>query len=229
MKKVKLLFLFLVIFLLTGCTIEYNLTFDSNLQLTENAIIQEGSSFFEQYIYYTPKEVMQNVITSNQERLDALEYDYEIVDDRTVTLNNHYDDYMTYISQNTIFQQFFEEINVSNDGDLIVIETNDFIPYTEGNPNYFQVEDININIKIPFKVLENNADKVDKKTGVYTWNINKETEYKKIILKFYKSKKQFLIGDYDFTVIFWIIIAAVFVVIIGFIVMCYIRYQKIEE
>lgn len=229
MKKLKLLFLCLSIFLLCGCTIQYDITIDENLGMDESMLISETPEFYQNYLFSTPKEVSEMVISVYKEELDTLNYSYSITDTGKTTMTNHYSSYLNYINQNRIFNQFFEKILANeNDNVITVYNEGEFYPYTEGNPNYFQVDKIDINVKLPFKVLESNADKVDKNNNIYTWTITKETENKSFLLKFDKSKKVF-----TSTQKINLIVISIFVLLIGglafSIFWIYKRYQQINR
>lgn len=229
MKKLKLFILLICIFLLCGCTIQYDITIDEQLGMEESMVISEKSEFYQDYLFSTPKEVSEMILGVYQEELDSLNYQYSIEATGKTTLTNHYNSYLTYVNDNRIFNQFFEKILSSENGNIITIyNEGEFYPYTEGNPNYFQVEEININVKLPFKVLENNADKVDKKNNIYTWTITKETENKTFLLKFDKSKKSF-----TFTQMVNLIVISIFVLLIGGLgfsfFWIYNRYQKMSH
>lgn len=229
MKKLKLVFLTICLFSLCGCTIQYDITMDEKLGMKESMAISETREFYNDYLFSTPKEVSEMVLSVYQKELDGLNYQYSIEANGNATLTNHYNSYLTYINDNRIFNQFFENIlSKENENIITIYNEGEFYSYTEGNPNFFQVEEININIKLPFKVLESNADKIDKKNNIYTWTITKETENKSFLLKFDKSKKSFTWNQ-----MINLIAISFFALLIGGLIFCFLwlynRYQKMNR
>ena len=178
MKKIMILLMF---FVLTGCT--------SNIiiEITDNGEVIE-------YI-----EALQDNQEENSNNINFLEtnflkgneeYIIEVLDEMGL--------------YNRIGKRNYETINDFNNNSSI---TSKIIkkPIIKENkktlefnftitPNMLNSEEIiesannyNFIIKLPFKAKDNNADKYDKETNIYTWNINKEKDTN-IYLKLDKTK-----------------------------------------
>ena len=63
MKKNVLLFIML--FLLTGCSVNYDLTIGKNLQVTEDVVVQSDSSIFK-YYYDDNKADIEKVVNQKK-------------------------------------------------------------------------------------------------------------------------------------------------------------------
>lgn len=229
MKKLKLIIaLLLFSILFTGCNVKYNLQLNEDYSLDESLESKNSISFFREYEFFTPKQVLENSIAMEKEKLDEFHYKYSISDDNVVTLNNHYNHFKDYFMNNPIYQQYFTKLNYEENGNIVTIQNDgEFIPYTEGNPSYYGIDYIDINIQLPFKVLKHNADKVDKKNNIYTWTIRKSTKEKSFLLKFDQSRNAISENKIEDSV-FLIILVSLIGLVIGTIIWVYMRYKSFD-
>ena len=184
MKKFKIIILICCIFLLSGCSVEYNLTIndttmaesidtifektDENVELTDRLAKIRRTAFYnfdtreEEYYDFTKRDTDQNII---------LNYSYNYTD------NNLY-------KSEAVSRCYYKRIvNVTDD--YIVIQTDNQVAclYKDGEK---QIDDITVNIRTNLIVEENNADNVE--NNVYTWNINEDNYTNKPI--YIKIKKE---------------------------------------
>lgn len=210
MKKIKLLLIFGLTFILSGCTVDYNVTINNDLSMSEEAIVKIEESFFDDYMFYTKAETYNAVMSRNLSFLNELNYDYKHSDDYlTTTFNNNYNKLTDYINNNTIYQQFFENLEYTDENNIITIKSSgEFYQYTEDNAEKFLIEDIDINVKIPFDVISSNADRVDSVNDIYTWTITKDDMDKEFFLEIDYSDVAFQLkyGEYIPLVIIGVIL-----------------------
>ena len=89
------------------------------------------------------------------------------------------------------------------------------------------IEDSTINVELPYKVIENNADSVDKNKNIYTWYIDKDTKEKEILLKYnsndvYALNMKTIGTKVNMTVVYLVIIFLV-LVLIGYFMYVYVK------
>lgn len=195
MKK-KILLLIIIPFILTGCaSVNYNITIDNNLTVLEEATITGTTEYF-------------NIFNKNYPKTIVLEW-YEDSDIQSILNNNNYEHELiekgvyypsvfvkkTYTSleeytTNTIFNnQVFEDILITNNDDLITINTVKFLPRREDETDQgYNIDNLSITISLPFKVSDHNADTYSEKNNTYTWYIDSDTTEKEINLTFNKNK-----------------------------------------
>ena len=117
-------------------------------------------------------------------------------------------------SKNTIFKdQFYQNVTTTINESLVTFEAKDPVVYDEGNPDLYDVTKCSVTIKLPFKVIEHNADVYSLKNNTYTWNIS-NNNVKDIKLVFDKDK----IHVYNFMMYISIVILILIILILIFIV-----------
>lgn len=209
MKKYALLLFSL--FLLTGCTVKYNLTIKDDLTIEETIDTKETEAYFEEnYEFYERKEAIDGIWENMASDYVSKGYTYtQNYDNTGIKIKNSYASFEDFISKTTIYKQYFDKTNYEENNGVISIETEGFYPYVEQDPERFAIETIEINIKIPFKVKTHNADKVFK--NIYTWKIDKETKEKTIKIKYDTKQEYNNTKNIDYFVLFGIIIFVIVV------------------
>lgn len=164
MKKIILLIFLL---LLTGCTIDYNLEIDKNKIIEE----MSGTILKEEYEIketYTDINLFYQIVNYDQRVFlnDDKIYDKKIVEnDDGVGYNFKYT-YNENFDKSRLLNTCFEKVDF--------IETDEYYYADIGGDFYCQYSDeIIINVKTNYVVLNNNANKV--KDNVYTWIIDGNT------------------------------------------------------
>ena len=178
--KIKSLILILITFLMCGCTAEVN------LEITDSEIREGVDIIFYQNAIY-PKDIIRTsfrnyipIYASDEivdTDLDVPAPDVTYYQKEETDLGNGYKfnykynfDILDYNNARTI-RGAFRSYNVSLDGDIISLSTDDDgIIYFNDYP---LLEEVKINIKTDYYVEENNADSVNNNT--YTWIFNKDS------------------------------------------------------
>lgn len=173
----KMLFLIFTIFLFTGCTCDYNLSFnedgftedisvlDNNISESELEflIFMNGGDENSPFGYY---EI--NKIINDNEKGIKINHKYDYNSNILGSFETCYTDYDFDIDKN--------EINIETYGNF-------------GCFNYFNDNDkIKINIQTDFIVDYNNADEIN--GNIYTWIIDKNNLNKKIKIDINRVKKR---------------------------------------
>ncbi len=178
----KIIFLLILIFCLSGCSIDYNLTIDSNQSIDEKFIInaEVNSEYSKEYLYseyaaeypiFEDEEFLYNEPTNKVEG-------YTYYDKTFEELTNGYKfNYKANYNFNNLanarsIKTAFNNVRIG------YLTSEGYYYLSASNTNLFNLyenlENININITIPnFEVIENNATKTNNDT--YTWVINKDS------------------------------------------------------
>ena len=194
MKKMKIFCLLTCILILSGCTINYNITIDDNVK--EDIIVNDNireDNLFEDitnlYNAYVPVYINDNSLDFvDKTVIDGVEY-YK----KSNLLNNgnNYSYSLSYSHksledyQNTqIWNYLLSNNYIKEDSEKISIRTGYGVKLFSMNTG---VENLNIRVTTSLKGLENNADRVEGNT--YIWSFNTDNyRTKNISLVLEKNK-----------------------------------------
>ena len=211
MRKIKVFVLICCLFLLSGCSAEYNLTINnSTMEEDINAIFDKA----------TESELasrMEKIRRSSFYNYDTRENEYydftKREDDSSIILNYNYQYTGNNLYKSEAASSCYYKRIVNVTDKYITIDTDKQVTclYKDGNR---EIDDITVNIRTDLTVLENNADEVN--NGVYTWYINdKNYSNKPISIKIEKQEA----GEP-----FYIESISVLIVVIVFLILCIIIY-----
>ncbi len=217
MKRViifKFLFVFCLLLFTSGCSIDYNLTINEDSSINENIIASEQTDRMEARTKLKGEQAINylyNMFVPN----DEYSLDYKEENNTTeATVSYVYENIDEYISK--FSSDVFDKINIAKDNDKITIYANQKQKLGGYGSSSLIYDEINVNIKIPFDVINSNADNV--KGNVYTWNINKDSEVKTIEItykdKSIKNKATVSINDKKYNFSYEYLILGVGVVLI---------------
>ena len=180
MKK-KILILILLIFMISGCSVEVNVSISdmkikesSDITVLENALYTKEilRTSFRDYIPIYAEDLIVDTIP-DQPFSGTLYYNKNTTDlENGYRFNYSYDfDIDKYGDARTI-KEGFRDYSYTYRNDIISLSTDDegLIYFDE----YPLLEEVTINIKTDYLVEENNADKVNDNT--YTWVFNKDSK-----------------------------------------------------
>ena len=180
MKK-KILTLILLIFMVSGCSVEVNLDISDNkikesndITVLENAIYTKEilRTSFRDYIPVYASDLIVDTVP-DQPFSDVLYYNKNTTDlGNGYRFNYSYDfDIDKYGDARTI-KDGFRDYSYSYRNDIISLSTdNEGLIYFNDYP---LLEEVTVNIKTDYLVEENNADSVNGNT--YTWVFNKDSK-----------------------------------------------------
>ena len=230
MKKILIL---LIPFFLTGCaSVNYNLEIEKNLEVSEEVFITGTTDYFNNFYKNYPLTIVEEWYQSERilNTLNENNYNHKIITDEVtypgVLVKKKYNS-LTEYSNNTIFKdQTFEKIYSITNDNLITIKAVDFLPYLEDETDArYAISNLSINIKVPYVVVNHNADKYNKQTNTYTWAITEKTDEKEIELTFDKNK----VYVYNLVMYISMFILCLVIVAIIFVVRKYIKKSKINN
>lgn len=216
MKKIKY-FAIIIILLLTGCTINYDVIInkDSSVDVDISAsklksdINGSMSNFYNNYLSRFKNYYAINDVKLFKIKDETLRYGIEF--NKSYTNIN---EFLNSIYGNSLYSSLFTYSD--NDG-IITIKNNSRIKIVEqflyGLDEDPVLDNIKISIKVPFIVNKNNADYVDKNKNIFVWNFDKDSAYKNFILEF-DSNKLFSTGVGAKKIISYIFVLIGFIIII---------------
>ncbi len=192
-KKIILMFIFIV--LLTGCTAEYNLNINKDFIIDEDIIIRDSIFSVKKQNLDVDSFVELNVDGYKSDPRYSM-YMYEKVVDNSyakVIAKTTYLDFLSYKQNNIVKASLFDTFNIINNGNTYIfaykLKPRDEIKIFEEEDLYGSlIDEVKINITLPFEVTSNNADKVNLDTGTYTWKYSKNGVLKDINLEFNANK-----------------------------------------
>lgn len=232
---------FLIILLclmLTGCRIDYNLKITDKNKFVEKtdimAYFPNGNSISNEpgEEGYDIAEVLRS---DAREYLNTLSYsgynliNIESTNYKGVRVSRTFDGAVSY-NYNMLVKNLYDEFSVDLSDDIVTISAKGL--NRENVESRYEMmgmvlDNSSINIELPYKVLENNADEVDKNKNIYTWNIDKNTTEKDILLKYDSSNVYALnmktIGTKVNMTVVYVILVFLIIIIVGYFVYSYIK------
>lgn len=185
----KIVILIIALFLVTGCSVKYNVVINEDLSVEEEAKLAGTEDLYKIYYKTTKKHVLENLLNLQKDALDENNYQYELIEDNEpyVVVNKKYDSVKEYIDNSKLFNDYFDEIKYTEDKNIRKIETIGYNEDDVDNPERFVVEKLEIAITSSYVVKNHNAKDVNKTTNTYYYELDDENN--KILLEYDISKK----------------------------------------
>ena len=216
MKKFKIIITLLLVFLLTGCAGNYDITINKDLSIKEELnleLVNTGNEYNK-----TLKIFEDNNI--NKDNYHVFVNGTKVV----IKYNENFSSIDDYILNSKLYHQLIDEIKFSNVDDNIDIYINQNLKLKNDDNNIGNLSDIDflqINIKNPYKVIVSNEDSYNQ--DIYSWTITKDTINKKILMQFEPKSDEFPYG----TVIMIIVLSLCTFILVHMVVKSYKNAHKI--
>lgn len=191
----KTITLILSLFLLTGCTINYDVTINKDLTVVENMEIlgddrfKIGSEYTVDTMYETLKETYSEL--HQDEDLDNIKK-YSSSGNMAISSNKTYKNLEDFAQSKYIKKIYVDGLKIAKEKNLITISSDNnldnFWLFVDGMEEEPIVTKLEVKIKVPYVVTKNNADQVDNKTNTYTWTYDFRDYSKRINLEFDKNR-----------------------------------------
>ena len=175
MKKLKIIVLLMFVFFTTGCSVVYNLEILEDLSINEEITASENTKQL-QIKTSLPTEDAANYLYNMFNTSSLREFTSYEDNDKTIGESS-----LSYDNLNKFSKDFttdvFPKVKVTEQNNKVTFFAEQKLKLGNNANRVLIYDDIIVNIKVPFKVIENNADEIDGNT--YTWNIKKNEDLKK--------------------------------------------------
>ena len=184
----KLVILFLILFVTSGCTIDYEIYYKNKKNVQEKVsigveqnVINDYSNSAEDYFY--------EIFNGWKQSYDLKKYKYDVKTKARYSyinlIKNH--DSIKELLENEILDQIFSTKDVYEKDNNIMVTLSDYVYATAQSEMYLESNDsdmftLSIKFKSNYKV-ECNADEKNNFTGTYIWHFDKNSLDKKINIK----------------------------------------------
>ena len=180
MKKIiKIISIFILLIISTGCSGNYDLKINKDLSIEENLSLtlkKENNTY----------QKTLNIFEKNNISKDK----YSVStsgDEVKITYKDTYISFEDYLINSKVYHQLFDKIEYNKSQDFIDLYVDENIRIKNSNnikngTNLIDFDVLQINIENPFKVKLSNEDM--KSDNIYTWTINKNDNSKKIQMQF---------------------------------------------
>lgn len=199
MKKILyVIFTGFALFLLTGCSVDYNLLITNKKRIIENVTLLDENDNILKY-----NDSIEYFLLYREKNFTSLGYKSKNLIGKEFSglyLTKEYDNFNDYIGT-SIMNNLFEKANVEENENLFIFETsgkylyNDVFSLDIMSDYLYKLDEINVKIKFYNKVVNHNADFVDEKNNIYTWILSKDNSYDNIMFQ--------LSNDVRIDVMFW--------------------------
>lgn len=228
MKNIKYLFLLLLVILFTGCTVNYDLNIDDDLSVTERVEAIEKENTIKTNTGMKSNKAVDYLY--NIFKRDGIEpsISSRVEKDRVIaTASASHKSLEKYVAN--FNSDIFKRAKLSKSGTLYSLSFNQNKKLSSMDSTAPIYDNVIINITVPFKVIEHNADKTYKNT--YTWNIRKDEELRKIKIKFDTSQKDnskiFDLGVFKINVKYNVLLfSAILLIVATIVIVVYINNKK---
>lgn len=195
MKK-KILLIIAVIFLITGCSVDYKATVYSNYRVKETASFIGRNDILINY--------NENIDTYLDSQIDSYE---KISLFKTYKFNKKINDDFSYVKSTKIYrnlksyikspiiEQLFEDIDIKEENGTVTFTTigeTYYGQYFDDNQKHepeFFIDEITIKLRFHNEIIEHNADHLNVAENTLEWNINSNNQEPKLYFKLGSSKK----------------------------------------
>lgn len=219
----KILCLVLSLFLLTGCTISYDVTINKDFTVLEDMEIigddrfKIGDDYTIDSMFETLKETYFEIYQDGD--LDNIKK-YSKSGNMAISSNKTYSNLDEFANSNYVKKIYANGLKITSENNLITISSesglDNFWLFVDGMEEDPIITNLKVSIKLPYIVTNNNADEVDDKTNTYTWIYSFHDYSKQINLEF--DKNRLFTSGIDYLKIGKYILYVVGLAFLGFIV-----------
>lgn len=181
----------IILILITGCSVEYNLNIDSSFSEHTVYIPESSEEMIDGTQYRLPALFSESRLTYDNSNLKEIKYyNIKTLKDNKFSFNFVYDD--NQLNDSNIANSCYQFFSVdTKENEVSILTGNKFYCFDV----YEELDSVTININSNYKVIQSNADKIVGKK--HTWYITRENASNKPIIFVYdKSKKNMTIMQY---------------------------------
>lgn len=169
----KYILLFTLLFLVSGCSVNYNLTVDENYNFIENVSFQaenqEESVSIQENSWPVKVHYDDPEIGENPEKIEGVEYyqDSILLQNGFYQRNLNYSHSISSFRQSHLINSCYEHFYVNESNSSITLSTSSKFLCMEEFP---ELSNVRVSVTLSQPVLSSNADEVS--GNQYIWNIN---------------------------------------------------------
>ena len=181
MTFLKKSLLVILLLLLSGCSVEYNLTINKDLTINENVLASENENVLITMTGLDTKESINTLYNKfKRDNLDT-KLSSSINNSKVkATVRGKHKSIDDYVSNFT--SDIYNEAIITREDSLVTLTFDQSIPLKSTGRNVLIYDDLKINISLPFKVKKHNADSV--RGNTYTWNLDRDNATKNILISY---------------------------------------------
>jgi hypothetical protein len=190
------------VFTITGCTIDYNLTINSDKQVEETTKIINSNEMILLHNESVNLFLTEQINTHKQ--IDIFRryvFGKHLGKDSSyISIKRTYGTLKDYITSPT-FNHLFENATITETEEYVSFQTTGEYYYNnvygeQSEPDFY-VGDINIQIRFHNKIIDSNADEIDEKSNTLKWKITDKNLEKSIYFKVSNEKRyDIIVIDY---------------------------------
>lgn len=188
MKKIKILILLVVLFILSGCSAQYEINFASDGTITENLSLNVKNDDLNYYESNSVISYLNSYLDSYDNVLKFGGYDYNISSKKNnsiIKFDRKVDKLCEVIIKNPFYKYIYKDISCKEDKYYYTIENSSKLIMNEAyEGKEFNIKSLNLKLTLPVNAEENNADEVDGTT--YIWKYDENTKDKDFYIKISK-------------------------------------------
>lgn len=194
----KIILLGIICSLLAGCTVDYNIVIDSKNRVKENIVINIPNNKL--LGDKSPKKELNRKINDYKKIPSYNHYEFKTKvknDYSIVNIKSNYENLEAY-ADSPILNDLYENITIIENKNYTIFKTvgsynYDYLYGTISEPigpvGERPMKDVSVTIQLHNKLIESNADSVDEKNNVYTWNFSPDQTSKFIYIKYSNEKR----------------------------------------
>lgn len=189
-KKVLMLLLCCTMFL-SGCTVQYSMSVNKDLSISEEGDVTQSISNLEK-AYGNAEVGFQKYYNLTTRQYDLTGYTTNQYSDGRNWIANFIRDYKDideYRTNSLFYKNYGKDAQITEDGDTITFTMTAAYQLTyEESQAESPFKKIPVRVYVPFQVKEHNADVVEKDENLYIWNITLKEPSRDIKLVMQKNK-----------------------------------------
>ncbi len=187
-KIIKLGIISIIILVLTGCEVSYNISIDNNLKVSEVLIGLENNVVLEENGETKQKQVKYIIDTLDQigELFSYTKVPIYNTNTSGVSVKRDFNNIADFNTNSTIAKEVFTRFKVTTNNKQTRI--NAVANYLSQTTASGTININTINIQVPYAVINNNADSIDKKDHIYTWKLSADNAIKTINITYATDK-----------------------------------------
>lgn len=227
MKKIKRLLILIVILIVSGCKVEYNVNINSDLSVNEKVVATELTKRLESYTGLDEKQAVNSLYEVFDRGNIETRMSYKDLNGDTIaTVTASHDSLRDYVEN---FYSDIADVYMKEEEDKVTLTYIQTQKITDEYSKSVAYDEVEFKINLPFNVIDHNADKV--RNNDYTWVIKKDADVRKMVITFdkedLKGTQKIKIGDKSFNVGYqFIAFAVIGLIIIIIVIVVYVKNKK---